>query len=90
MICRFFDVFPEELPGLPSNQEIEFQIKLLSETIPIPKAPYRTTLVELRRWCIDHRELNKVMIKNKYLLPRVDRLKGTTVFVKTNLRSGYY
>ena len=31
---------------------------------------------ELRRWCIDHHELNKVMIKNKYMLPRIDDLKG--------------
>ena len=42
------------------------------------------------RWCIDHRALNKVMIKNKYLLPRIDDLKGATVFLKTNVRYGYY
>ena len=30
VICRFLDVFPEELPGLPSNQEIKFEIELFS------------------------------------------------------------
>ena len=40
--------------------------------------------------CIAYHELNKVMIKNKYLLLRIDDLRSTTVFLKTNLRSNYY
>ena len=35
------------------------------------------------RMCIDYRELNKVMIKNKYMLLRIDSLKGATVLLKT-------
>ena len=46
------------------------------------------------RLCIDYRQLNKVTIKNKYLLPRIDdlfdQLKGAIVFLKMDLRSGYY
>ncbi|KAA3470465.1 Retrotransposon protein [Gossypium australe] len=46
------------------------------------------------RLCIDYRQLNKVMIKNKYPLSRIDdsfdQLKGATVFSKIDLRSGYY
>lgn len=38
--------------------------------------------------CIDYKELNKVTIKNKYLLPRIDdlfdQLKGVSVFLKVN------
>ncbi|KAA3466848.1 DNA/RNA polymerases superfamily protein [Gossypium australe] len=41
--------------------------------------------------CIDYRQLNKVIVKNKYLLPRIDdlfdQLKGATVFSKIDLRS---
>ena len=43
---------------------------------------------------IDYRELNKVTIKNKYPLPRIDdlfdQLQESVVFSKIDLRSGYY
>ena len=46
------------------------------------------------RLCIDYHHLNKVTIKNKYPLPRIndllDQLRGATVFSKINLSSGYY
>ena len=45
--------------------------------------------------CIDYRMLNKVTIKNRYPLPRIDELffykmKGDKVFSKIDLRSGYH
>ena len=48
VVYKFPDVFPEELPGLPPDREIEFEIELLPGTVPISKAPYRTALVELK------------------------------------------
>ncbi|GKE50130.1 putative reverse transcriptase domain-containing protein [Tanacetum coccineum] len=46
------------------------------------------------RTCIDYRELNKLTIKNRYPLPRIDdlfdQLQGSSVYSKIDLRSGYH
>ena len=129
-VCDFSDVFPDDLPGLPPEREVEFAIDVKPGTAPISIAPYRMTPTKLKelkiqlqelldkgfirpsispwgtpllfvkkkngtlRLCIDYRQLNKVTIKNKYPLPRIDdlfdQLKGASVFSKIDLRSGYH
>ncbi|GKB18196.1 reverse transcriptase domain-containing protein [Tanacetum coccineum] len=46
------------------------------------------------RMCIDYKELNKLTVKNRYPLPRIDdlfdQLQGSQFFSKINLRSGYH
>nr|XP_025684673.1 uncharacterized protein LOC112785421 [Arachis hypogaea] len=46
------------------------------------------------RLCVDYRQLNKVIVKNKYPLPRIDdlmdQLQGAGVFSKIDLRSSYH
>ncbi|KAK8625979.1 hypothetical protein V6N13_133634 [Hibiscus sabdariffa] len=129
-VCDFPGVFPEELPGLPPNREVEFVIETHADSAPVSISPYRMAPKELKelktqlqelldrgfirpstspwgapvlfvkkkdeslRMCIDYRQLNKMTVKNKYPLPRIDdlfdQLRGATVFSKIDLRSGYY
>ncbi|GKD48470.1 putative nucleotidyltransferase, ribonuclease H [Tanacetum coccineum] len=46
------------------------------------------------RMCIDYRELNKLTVKNRYPLPRIDnlfdQLQGSSIYLKIDLRSGYH
>ncbi|XP_050108715.1 uncharacterized protein LOC126587672 [Malus sylvestris] len=130
VVRHYPDVFPDDLPGLPPDRDVEFSIDLLPGTNPISLTPYRMAPAELRelkiqlqelidkgfiqpssspwgapvlfvrkkdgtlRLCIDYRQLNRVTIKNRYPLPRIDdlfdQLKGACVFSKIDLRSGYY
>jgi hypothetical protein len=53
VVCEYPDVFPEELPGMPPDRDVEFVIDLLPDTAPISKCPYRmssTQLLELEKW----------------------------------------
>ncbi|KAJ0870844.1 putative nucleotidyltransferase, Ribonuclease H [Helianthus annuus] len=130
VVREYPEVFPEDLPGLPPQRQVEFRIDLVPGAAPVAKAPYRlapsemqelsTQLQELLdkgfippsfspwgapvlfvkkkdgsfRMCIDYRELNKLTIKNRYPLPRIDdlfdQLQGSSFYSKIDLRSGYH
>jgi hypothetical protein len=47
IVCEFPDVFPDDLPGLPSDRDVEFVIKLKSGTTPISRRAYRMPPKEL-------------------------------------------
>ncbi|XP_026377797.1 uncharacterized protein LOC113272108 [Papaver somniferum] len=92
-----------EVPGLPpSRQELKSQIDhLLSQGfIRRSSSPWGAPVLFVKkkdgslRLCVDCRELNKVTIRNKYPLPRIndlfDQLKRAILFSKIDLRSGYH
>jgi hypothetical protein len=45
--CEYPDIFPEELPGMPPDRDIEFIIELIPGTAPIAQRPYRMNPQEL-------------------------------------------
>jgi hypothetical protein len=49
VVSEFPDVFPEELPGMPPDHDIEFVIELMAGTTPIYKSPYRMATLELAK-----------------------------------------
>jgi hypothetical protein len=52
VVCEFSDVFPEDLPRLSSDRDVEFTIELESGTAPISRCPYRMVppeLVEMKK-----------------------------------------
>nr|GEW93286.1 hypothetical protein [Tanacetum cinerariifolium] len=48
VICKFPDVFPEDLPGLPPPRQVEFEIELVPRAAPVVCAPYRLALSEMK------------------------------------------
>ena len=47
VVCEFSDVFPEDLPGLPPDREVEFAIELEPSTAPISWCLYHMAPKEL-------------------------------------------
>nr|GEU37732.1 putative reverse transcriptase domain-containing protein [Tanacetum cinerariifolium] len=84
IVREFLKVFPKDLPRLPPARQVEFQIDL------VPGAALKDGSF---RMCIDYCELNKLTVKNRYPLPRIDelfdQLQGSRVYSKIDLRSGY-
>ena len=57
IVHEFSDVFPDELPGLPIDREIEFSIELLPGVSPISIAPHRMAPLELRELKVQLQDL---------------------------------
>ena len=47
VVCEYEDVFPNELPGLPTQRDVDLRIELHPGTLPISMTPHRMALVEL-------------------------------------------
>ncbi|XP_073130890.1 uncharacterized protein [Henckelia pumila] len=78
VVCDFPDVFPEEIPGLPTVREIEFGIELVPGTAPISRAPYRLAHSEMREL---QSQLQDLLDKG-YIRPSVSPWGAPVLFVK--------
>jgi hypothetical protein len=57
VVCEYPDVFPDDLPRMPPDRDLEFIIDLVPETAPIAKRPYRMAANELEELKKQLREL---------------------------------
>jgi hypothetical protein len=77
VVSDFPDVFPEELPGMPPDREIEFSIELVPGTAPIYKRPYRmdaNQLAELKNQIQD-------LLDKGYIRPSSSPWGAPVIFV---------
>nr|GEX05801.1 hypothetical protein [Tanacetum cinerariifolium] len=96
--------FPERMHRLASSEmkELSDQLKELSDKgfIRPSSSPWGAPVLFFKKkdgsfqMCIDYRELNKLTVKNRYSLPRIDdlfdQLQGLSVYSKIDLRSSYH
>ncbi|GKA21806.1 putative reverse transcriptase domain-containing protein, partial [Tanacetum coccineum] len=58
IVRDFLKVFPEDLPGLPPTQQVEFQIDLIPGAAPVAQAPYRLAPSEMKELSEQLKELS--------------------------------
>ncbi|GKA29104.1 putative reverse transcriptase domain-containing protein [Tanacetum coccineum] len=64
IVRNFLEVFPEDLPGLPSTRQVEFQVDLVPGAAPVAQAPYRLAPSEMKELSEQLKELsNKGFIR---------------------------
>ena len=80
VVREFPDVFPEDLPGIPIDKEIEFSIDLLPGTSPISKAPYRMAPTELK----ELREQLQELLDKGFIKPSASLWGAPVLIVKKN------
>jgi hypothetical protein len=83
VVKEYPDVFPEELPSLPPNRDIEFAIDLALATAPIVKRPYRMATPELKEL---NKQLNELEQKG-YVRPSSSPWVAPALFVEKKDKS---
>jgi hypothetical protein len=77
VVNEFLDVFPEELPGMPPDRDIEFVIDLMHGNAPIYKSPYRMATTELA----ELKEHIKELLEKGFIFPSSSPWGAPVIFV---------
>ncbi|GJZ15651.1 putative reverse transcriptase domain-containing protein [Tanacetum coccineum] len=96
MACALYRLAPSELQELSTQLQEIFDKGFIRPS----SSPWGAPVLFVKkkdgsfRMCIDYRKLNKLTVKNRYRLPRIDdlfdQLQGSRVYSKIDLRSGYH
>nr|GEV16475.1 reverse transcriptase domain-containing protein [Tanacetum cinerariifolium] len=97
LIRDFPEVFLDDLSGLSLPRQVEFRIELVPGSASVARGS-SVLFVKKKdgtfRMCIDYHKLNKLTVKNRYPLPKIDdlfdQLQGSCMYSKINLRFGYH
>nr|GEV51218.1 putative reverse transcriptase domain, ribonuclease H-like domain, aspartic peptidase domain protein [Tanacetum cinerariifolium] len=93
------EVFPEDFLSLPSTRQVKFQIDLMPGVAPVARAPYRLAPSEMKELLDQLQELFDKGFIRPSSLPwgasvliddLFDQLQESSVYSKTDLRSGYH
>ncbi|GJU42664.1 putative reverse transcriptase domain-containing protein [Tanacetum coccineum] len=100
ILREFPKVFPEDFPGLPPAQQVEFQIDLIAGAAPIAQAPSRLAPAEMQELSTQLQELSDKGFIRPSSSPwelrfcliddLFEQLQGSRVYSKIDLRSGYH
>ena len=82
VVCEFPDVFPEDLPGLPPDRDVQFGIDLKPGTTPISRRAYRMPPKELAELKTQLQEF----IDKGFIEPSSSPWGCPTIFVKRKMR----
>jgi hypothetical protein len=77
VVNEFPDVFPEELPGMLPDRDIEFVIELKPGTTPIYKTPFRKTTLELA----ELKEHIKELLEKGFIYPSLSPWGAPMIFI---------
>ena len=80
VVREFPDVFPEELPGIPLEREVDLAIEIVPGTIPMFRAPYRMAPTELKELKSQLQEL----LDKGFIQPSVSPWGAPVLFVRKN------
>ena len=78
IVREFPDVFPEELPGIPLERQLDLSIEIVPGIAPVSRAPYRMAPAELKELKVQLQEL----LDKGFIRPSVSPWGAPVLFVK--------
>ncbi|GJS46675.1 putative nucleotidyltransferase, ribonuclease H [Tanacetum coccineum] len=106
LLEEFSDIFPDEfldgLPPLREHEELRRQVKEFVSKGHVRESMSPCNVLSLLtpkkdgswRMCVDSRAINKITVRYRFPIPRLDdlldQISGATIFMKLDLKSGYY
>jgi hypothetical protein len=78
ILREYKDVFPEEVPSLPSTRDIDLSIELAPGAVPVSRTPYRMSTLEL----IELKLQLKEMMDKDFIRPNVSPWGAPAMFLK--------